>query len=37
MKGFVARANELADAYGERFRPSQWLTERANAGKGLVE
>ena len=33
---FVARANELADAYGERFRPSAWLTERANAGRGLV-
>ncbi|MDN5717759.1 MAG: 3-hydroxyacyl-CoA dehydrogenase NAD-binding domain-containing protein, partial [Janibacter sp.] len=26
LAGFVARANELADTYGERFRPSAWLT-----------
>jgi 3-hydroxyacyl-CoA dehydrogenase/enoyl-CoA hydratase/3-hydroxybutyryl-CoA epimerase len=32
LAGFVARANELADAYGERFRPSAWLTERAATG-----
>ena len=32
LAGFVARANELADAYGERFRPSAWLTERAAKG-----
>ncbi|WP_446667459.1 3-hydroxyacyl-CoA dehydrogenase NAD-binding domain-containing protein [Janibacter limosus] len=30
--GFVARANELADTYGERFRPSAWLTERVAKG-----
>ncbi|MEO5608854.1 MAG: 3-hydroxyacyl-CoA dehydrogenase NAD-binding domain-containing protein [Ornithinibacter sp.] len=32
LAGFVARANELADQYGERFRPSRWLTERAAKG-----
>ena len=36
MTRFVERANELADAYGERFRPSAWLVERAAAGRGLV-
>lgn len=32
LSGFVARANELADTYGARFRPSAWLTERAATG-----
>ncbi|MFC7485133.1 3-hydroxyacyl-CoA dehydrogenase NAD-binding domain-containing protein [Knoellia sp. CPCC 206453] len=32
LAGFVARANELADTYGERFRPSAWLSERAATG-----
>jgi 3-hydroxyacyl-CoA dehydrogenase/enoyl-CoA hydratase/3-hydroxybutyryl-CoA epimerase len=32
LAGFVARANELADTYGERFRPSAWLTERVAKG-----
>ncbi|KRE39001.1 3-hydroxyacyl-CoA dehydrogenase [Janibacter sp. Soil728] len=32
LAGFVARADELADTYGERFRPSAWLTERAAKG-----
>ena len=32
LAGFVARADELADTYGERFRPSAWLTERAASG-----
>lgn len=32
LAGFVARADELADRYGERFRPSGWLTERAAKG-----
>lgn len=32
LAGFVARAHELADTYGERFRPSAWLTERAAKG-----
>ncbi|YAL82992.1 3-hydroxyacyl-CoA dehydrogenase NAD-binding domain-containing protein [Dermacoccaceae bacterium W4C1] len=30
--GFVARADELADTYGERFRPSEWLRGRVSAG-----
>ncbi len=37
LAGFVARADELADAYGERFRPTDWLRERAAAGSGLVD
>ncbi|MEO6790090.1 MAG: 3-hydroxyacyl-CoA dehydrogenase NAD-binding domain-containing protein [Ornithinibacter sp.] len=32
LAGFVARADELADRYGERFRPSGWLIERAAKG-----
>lgn len=32
LAAFVARADELADAYGERFRPTPWLRERAEAG-----
>ncbi|MFW5472818.1 3-hydroxyacyl-CoA dehydrogenase NAD-binding domain-containing protein [Knoellia sp. CPCC 206450] len=32
LAGFVARADELADTYGERFRPSTWLRERAASG-----
>ena len=36
LLGFIARADQLADAYGERFRPSQWLRDRAEAGTGLV-
>lgn len=32
IAGFVARADELADAYGERFRPDAWLRSRAEAG-----
>lgn len=32
LAAFVARADELADAYGERFRPSPWLRERADIG-----
>jgi 3-hydroxyacyl-CoA dehydrogenase / enoyl-CoA hydratase / 3-hydroxybutyryl-CoA epimerase len=37
LAGFVARADELADAYGERFRPTEWLRERAAAGRGLTD
>ncbi|QWC86281.1 enoyl-CoA hydratase/isomerase family protein [Nocardioidaceae bacterium] len=33
LQGFVARANELADQYGERFRPPSDLVERAEAGR----
>ena len=36
LAGFVARADELADAYGERFRPSQWLRDKAAAGNTLA-
>ncbi|WP_370937363.1 3-hydroxyacyl-CoA dehydrogenase NAD-binding domain-containing protein [Amycolatopsis sp. cg13] len=40
VEGFVARANELADRYGERFRPTVSLIEIAGRGetarKGLV-
>lgn len=36
LRGFVARADALADAYGERFRPSPWLRDRAAAGGGLL-
>ena len=32
----MARADELADAYGERFRPTDWLRERAAAGNSLL-
>ncbi len=35
LAGFVARADALADAYGERFRPCPWLRDRAAAGGGL--
>ncbi|GGO93949.1 3-hydroxyacyl-CoA dehydrogenase [Nocardioides phosphati] len=35
LAGFVARANELADAYGERLRPSAWLVEKAKNGEGF--
>jgi 3-hydroxyacyl-CoA dehydrogenase / enoyl-CoA hydratase / 3-hydroxybutyryl-CoA epimerase len=31
VAGFVARADELADRYGERFRPPQSLVDRAKA------
>jgi 3-hydroxyacyl-CoA dehydrogenase/enoyl-CoA hydratase/3-hydroxybutyryl-CoA epimerase len=36
LTGFVARADELADAYGERFRPTDWLREKAAAGNALT-
>lgn len=36
LAGFVARADELADAYGERFRPNAWLREKAAAGNTLA-
>ncbi|MGN7247388.1 3-hydroxyacyl-CoA dehydrogenase NAD-binding domain-containing protein [Janibacter anophelis] len=32
LAGFVARADELADIYGERFRPSEWLRGRVASG-----
>ena len=36
LAGFVARADELADAYGERFRPTDWLREKAASGNRLT-
>ncbi len=33
LPGFVARANELADTYGDRFRPPASLIARAEAGE----
>ena len=32
LKAFVARADELAAAYGERFRPTAYLRELAEKG-----
>ncbi len=36
LAGFVARANELADKYGERFRPSQTLVDLAAKGESFT-
>ncbi|MDO5504609.1 MAG: 3-hydroxyacyl-CoA dehydrogenase NAD-binding domain-containing protein, partial [Actinomycetia bacterium] len=36
LTGFVERADELADAYGERFRPTEWLREKAEAGNSVT-
>lgn len=36
LSGFVNRADELAQAYGERFRPGQWLRERAESVQGVA-
>ena len=36
IAGFVARAKELAAAYGERFEPSAWLVNKAKSGEGLI-
>lgn len=36
LDGFIARARELAAAYGERFTPPQSLIERAAAGKAFL-
>jgi 3-hydroxyacyl-CoA dehydrogenase/enoyl-CoA hydratase/3-hydroxybutyryl-CoA epimerase len=35
LAGFVARAHELADTYGERFRPPSYLSELAERGERL--
>jgi len=35
LTGFVARAHELADTYGERFRPPSYLSELAEKGERL--
>ena len=33
LKGFVARANELAETYGERFTPPESLLAKAESGE----
>lgn len=35
LTGFVARAQELAAAYGPRFEPSDWLVAKAESGETL--
>lgn len=35
LSGFVARANELATRYGERFAPPHLLVERAQRGESV--
>ncbi|MCT9090194.1 3-hydroxyacyl-CoA dehydrogenase NAD-binding domain-containing protein [Streptomyces sp. ASQP_92] len=35
LPGFVARARELAERYGERFQPPALLVERAERGEGF--
>jgi 3-hydroxyacyl-CoA dehydrogenase / enoyl-CoA hydratase / 3-hydroxybutyryl-CoA epimerase len=35
LQGFVARARELAAAYGDRFEPTAWLVEKAEKGEGF--
>lgn len=35
IAGFVARAEELAAAYGPRFQPSDWLVAKAESGEAL--
>lgn len=35
LPGFVARARELAERYGERFAPPALLVEKAAKGEGF--
>ena len=35
LKAFVARADELAASYGERFRPTAYLRDLAEKGEGF--
>jgi 3-hydroxyacyl-CoA dehydrogenase/enoyl-CoA hydratase/3-hydroxybutyryl-CoA epimerase len=35
LAGFVARAEELAAAYGDRFKPTPWLVDKAKNGEGF--
>ncbi|MEV5000567.1 3-hydroxyacyl-CoA dehydrogenase NAD-binding domain-containing protein [Nocardioides sp. LML1-1-1.1] len=35
IDAFLARADELAATYGERFQPTQWLRDLAASGKGF--
>jgi 3-hydroxyacyl-CoA dehydrogenase/enoyl-CoA hydratase/3-hydroxybutyryl-CoA epimerase len=36
LPGFVARAKELADRYGDRFAPPPFLIAKANAGDSFT-
>jgi len=36
IKTFVAECDTLADTYGERFRPSDWLKARAASGEPFL-
>jgi 3-hydroxyacyl-CoA dehydrogenase/enoyl-CoA hydratase/3-hydroxybutyryl-CoA epimerase len=36
LAAFVSECDALADAHGERFRPSQWLREQAAGGRGFA-
>lgn len=35
LDAFIARAEELAEKYGDRFQPTQWLRDLAASGKGF--
>ncbi|HWJ67890.1 MAG TPA: 3-hydroxyacyl-CoA dehydrogenase NAD-binding domain-containing protein [Nocardioides sp.] len=35
LNAFIARADELAATYGDRFQPTQWLRDLAASGKGF--
>lgn len=35
LNAFIARAEELAEKYGDRFQPTQWLRDLAASGKGF--
>jgi 3-hydroxyacyl-CoA dehydrogenase/enoyl-CoA hydratase/3-hydroxybutyryl-CoA epimerase len=35
LDAFLARADELADRYGERFRPTAYLRDLAAKGEGF--
>ena len=37
IRTFVSELDRLADAYGERFRPTQKLREMAATGEGFLE
>ncbi len=37
VAGFVARARELADGYGERFTPPGLLVEKAERGEVFTD
>lgn len=37
LPGFVARSRELAERYGERFRPTALLVEKAGKGETFTD